>query len=64
MNKTFISENLRAERIALRTTNQHVLLTNIYENLVDREFKQAEEDINNLISDLNTTLKLIQQDDF
>jgi hypothetical protein len=64
MNKTSHSENIRAERIAFRINEQHELLANIYENLVDREFILVQEDVQNLILDLRTILKLIKEDDF
>lgn len=64
MNKNSISENSRAERIAFRINEQHLLLANIYENLVDREFVPAEKDIRNLIIDLRLILKSIEDDDF
>ena len=64
MNKTSNSENSRAERIAFRINEQHMLLANIYEDLVDREFIPAEQDIRNLIIDLRLILKSIEDDDF
>ena len=64
MNNNSSSENSRAERIAFRTNEQHLLLANIYENLVDRDFVPAERDIRNLIVDLRLILKSIEDDDF
>jgi hypothetical protein len=58
------TENARAERIAFRINEQHLLLANIYENLVDRDFVPAERDIRNLIVDLRLILKSIEDDDF
>jgi len=58
------TENARAERIAFRINQQHLLLANIYENLVDRDFIPAERDIRNLIVDLRLILKSIEDDDF
>jgi hypothetical protein len=58
------SENSRAQRICFRVLEQHSLLNNIYENLVDREFIPAERDIRNLIVDLRLILKSIEDDDF
>tara|TARA_R110000868_G_scaffold251399_1_gene508148 strand:+ start:340 stop:534 length:195 start_codon:yes stop_codon:yes gene_type:complete len=58
------SENSRAQRICFRILEQHSLLNNIYENLVDREFIPAERDIRNLIVDLRLILKSIEDDDF
>ena len=57
-------ENSRAQRICFRILEQHSLLNNIYENLVDREFIPAERDIRNLIVDLRLILKSIEDDDF
>jgi hypothetical protein len=58
------SENSRAERISFRINEQHLLLANIYENLVDREFLPVDKDIRNLIIDLRLILKSIEEDDF
>jgi hypothetical protein len=58
------SENLRAERISFRINEHHLLLANIYENLVDRDFVPVEKDIRNLIIDLRLILKSMEEDDF
>ena len=58
------TENARAERIAFRLNEQHLLIANIYENLVDRDFIPAERDIRNIIVDLRLILKSIEDDDF
>lgn len=58
------SENLRAERISFRINEHHLLLANIYENIVDRDFLPADRDIRNLIVDLRLILKSIEEDDF
>jgi hypothetical protein len=39
-------------------------LTDIYENLVDRDFIPAEKDIRELIMELKFILKSIEEDDF
>jgi hypothetical protein len=57
-------ENTRAERIAFRINEQHLLLANIYENIVDRDFIPAERDIRNLVVDLRLILKSLEDDDF
>jgi hypothetical protein len=57
-------ENARAERIALSINDNHVVLANIYDNLVDRDFTPAKEDIIYLIGDLKILLILIENDDF
>lgn len=64
MNNNSNNENTRAERISFRINEQHLLLANIYENLVDREFIPVERDIKNLILDLRLILKSMQDDDF
>jgi len=64
MNKNPNTENARAERISFRINEHHLLLANIYENLVDRQFVPAEKDIRNLIVDLRLILKSIEDDDF
>lgn len=64
MKKITNIENARAERISFRINEQHLLLANIYENLVDRDFVPAEKDIRNLIVDLRLILKSIEDDDF
>ena len=57
-------ENRRAHRIALRMTENHNLLSNIYENLVDRDFKTVEKDAKNLIADLKYIIKSLEDDEF
>ena len=64
MDKTLNGENARAERIAFRLNEQHLLIANIYENIVDRDFVPAERDIRNLIVDLRLILKSLEDDDF
>jgi len=57
-------ENARAERISFRINQYYLLLTDIYENLVDRDFIPAEKDIRELIMELKFILKSIEEDDF
>jgi len=64
MTENLNGENARAERIAFRINEHHLLLANVYENLVDRDFVPAEKDIRNLIIDLRLILKSIEDDDF
>ena len=64
MGDNFNIENSRAERICFRILEQHSLLANIYESLVDRDFVPAERDIRNLIIDLRLILKSMEDDDF
>lgn len=64
MNKNLNKDNARGERIYLRINEHHLLLSNIYENLVDEDFVPAEKDIRNLIIDLRLILKAIEDNDF
>jgi len=64
MTEKLNGENARAERIAFRINEHHLLLANIYETLVDRDFIPAEKDIRNLIIDLRLILKSLEDDDF
>jgi hypothetical protein len=64
MENNLKKENARAERISFRINQNHLLLANIYENLVDRDFKPAEKDIRDIIVDLRLILKSIEEDDF
>lgn len=58
------AENNRGFRISLRMRENHILMANIYENLVDRDFKLVERDINIVIMDLRLIKKSIEDDDF
>lgn len=58
------NENERAERIALRINEYHLLLANIYENLVDREFDSVEKDCKTLIMEVRFLIKSTKDDDF
>mgnify|MGYP006266717407 CR=1 FL=1 len=57
-------ENERAFRIQLRITNCHIALSNIYENLVDREFDSVNKDAKLIISEIKFILKALEDDDF
>lgn len=57
-------ENERAERISSRIEGYHRVLADIYEKLVDREFKSVEKDIRFLMMELRYTLNSTQEDDF
>jgi hypothetical protein len=59
-----MEEQQRAERIARRINEYHILITDIYEKLVDREYKSAKKDIQFLIMELRCILKSIEEDDF
>lgn len=58
------TDNERAERIFLRINEHHIILSRVYENMVDRDFVPAEKDIRNLIIDLRLILKALEDDDF
>lgn len=58
------NENDRANRIARRIDEYHSLLSNIYENLVDRDMKLVKKDAQFLIMELRYVLKSIEEDDF
>lgn len=59
-----MEEEQRAERIARRIEEYHIVLTDIYEKLVDRELKSAQKDTQFLIMELRCILKSIEEDDF
>jgi hypothetical protein len=59
-----MEEEQRAERISRRIEEYHIVLTDIYEKLVDREFKSVQKDAQFLIMELRCILKSIQEDDF
>lgn len=58
------AENNRAFRISLRMRENHNLMANIYENLVDRDFKSVERDARVVIMDLRLIIKSLEDDDF
>ena len=57
-------ESDRSYRIALRINEYHLLLNNIYENLVDRDFELVEKDAKVLIMEIKFTIKSTKDDDF
>ena len=57
-------ENERASRIAYRLNEYHALLDDIYENLVDRDFKIVRRETQVLIMELRCILKSTEEDDF
>jgi hypothetical protein len=57
-------ENERAKRLSLRINEYHILLADVYENLVDRDFYKADKDVKFLIMELRCILKSIEEDDF
>jgi hypothetical protein len=64
MNTLLESEDQRAGRIARRIEEYHLLLSNVYENLVDRDVKSVRRDTQFLIMELRCILKSIEEDDF
>jgi hypothetical protein len=59
-----MEEEQRAERISRRIEEYHIVLTDMYEKLVDREFRTIPKDVQFLIMELRCILKSIEQDDF
>jgi hypothetical protein len=59
-----MEEDQRAERIARRVEEYHRVLTDVYEKLVDREFKSVQKDVVFLVMELRYILKSIEEDDF
>jgi len=58
------NEDQRAYRIAYRINEYHLLLDNIYEGLVDRDFKLIKKETQFLIMELRYVLKSTEEDDF
>ena len=57
-------EDERAFRIQYFTAECQSLITNVYENLVDRDFHYAQKDIKKTMTILRILLKSIEEDDF
>ena len=57
-------DNARALRIFLMTNECHEKITDVYENLVDKDFETAKQDLMELISELYVMLKKIKYNDF
>jgi hypothetical protein len=60
----FEKENKRAERLAFRIGEYRIILNNMYDNLVDRNFKLVDTDAKFLIMEMRQILKSIPEDDF
>jgi len=58
------NETNRAERIFFNINECQEMLTDIYENLVDRDFDSARKDAIKLIEELKIIIKSISEDDF
>lgn len=54
----------RAHRISVRINEYHNILAAIYENIVDRDFVKADQDVRILIMELRFVLKSKEDDDF
>jgi hypothetical protein len=57
-------DNARALRIFLMTSECHERITNVYENLVDKDFELAKQDLMALISELHVMFDKIKYNDF
>jgi hypothetical protein len=57
-------EGERAYRVNLRISSCHVSLSNIYENIVDRDFDSARKDVKSIINEMKFILKALEDDDF
>jgi hypothetical protein len=57
-------ENERAMRIHMRMEDCHLVISDIYEKLVDRDFEKVPIKIKSLMSDLRMILKCMEDDDF
>ena len=57
-------ESDRAERILFNIEECQELLTNLYEGLVDREYEGATKDAQQMIIEIKTIIKSIEEDDF
>jgi hypothetical protein len=57
-------DNARALRIFSTTSECHEKLTNVYENLVDKDFEPAKQDLMELITELHVMIKKIKYNDF
>ena len=57
------SEIKRAYRIYLRISENHTRLASVYEELVDREFQKAENEMKLIIKDLRLIIKSVNDKD-
>ena len=57
-------ESDRAERILFNIEECQDLLANLYEGLVDREYEGATKDAQQIIIEIKTIIKSIEEDDF
>jgi hypothetical protein len=54
----------RGSRISFMTEGYHDLVTNIYDNLVDKKYIDARISIKSLMRDLREAIKIMEDDDF
>ena len=59
-----VAENKRAERILFMINAHHETLTQVYEQLVDREFETIELKLRVMIRDFKDIINSIPDDDF
>lgn len=64
MEPTLKNEEKRTERIFKRVDEYQIILSNVYENLVDRDFKLVRRDVQFLIMELRCIIKSTEEDDF
>jgi hypothetical protein len=57
-------QHKRASRIFYRINEYHLLLDNVYENLVDEDFLLVKKDVIFLIMELKFILKSMEENDF
>lgn len=64
MEPTLSNEEKRTDRIFRRVEEYQIILSNVYENLVDRDFKLVRRDVQFLIMELRCIIKSTEEDDF
>jgi hypothetical protein len=64
MNQERLKEIYRAERILFIIEECNDILTDLYEQITDREFKDARKNSEDLIKEIKIIIKLIENDDF
>jgi hypothetical protein len=57
-------ENQRAVRILNMTSDMHLMVSRLYEHLVDSEYERAMSDAKSLIREIRLIQKLIEDEDF
>lgn len=57
-------ENQRAVRIIIMTNEIHLMVSGVYESLVDGEYDKADREIKWIIRELKSIQKLIKDEDF